>query len=429
MLVSRTVDEAASFYQCVGDLKAAAHAIEVAFESALKSCEGRLLEAQEARKKADVEMADLRQAQQLSEAKIARLETKLVAKREDIADLKGRTEKLEEKLERRREAAKAKAEQQHQHQVQLDQQQQQWAASLAAPSTAAAGSPAEATAGAPQPNGRAASPDATPGEACPTYCQDAPPARQRGSTGAERSVSRSPQEREAGESRGPGERWSALTADPEADVEGGRSTFRRAPRERSAESISDEPAGGGTGGRGRRPRKALTRSSSSSTEPPRGSGGGKRWCRKREREPERSPDVARRRRSQSAGGRGDRRTGRLSSRSSDSRGSLGQGGRGGRSRSRRQDSRQHGGSRGGSLGSKGGKGSSKGKNKDREVPLCIPFIVGKCQWGNKCRERHPEPEDCRQARESLQNKICRFGAQCKRKDCIFKHPEDLRSFP
>lgn len=74
------------------------------------------------------------------------------------------------------------------------------------------------------------------------------------------------------------------------------------------------------------------------------------------------------------------------------------------------------------MGGKGSKG--KGGNKDRDVALCIPHVFGKCHRGSLCRERHPEMEDCRQVRESLQNRECRFGAQCKRRDCIFKHPED-----
>jgi len=70
---------------------------------------------------------------------------------------------------------------------------------------------------------------------------------------------------------------------------------------------------------------------------------------------------------------------------------------------------------------------SKGKGKgDREPALCIAFVFSKCVWGDKCRERHPDPEDARLAKESLQNKVCRFGVECRRKDCVFRHPEGRR---
>jgi len=66
---------------------------------------------------------------------------------------------------------------------------------------------------------------------------------------------------------------------------------------------------------------------------------------------------------------------------------------------------------------------SKGKSKGKEAPLCIPFVFGKCVWGDRCRERHPDAEDARLAKESLQSKSCRFGVDCKRKDCVFRHPQ------
>jgi len=81
-------------------------------------------------------------------------------------------------------------------------------------------------------------------------------------------------------------------------------------------------------------------------------------------------------------------------------------------------------------GGRGGKGRGKGGKGDREIPLCIGFVTSKCTFGSKCRDRHPATsEDCRMARETLTSKDCRFGATCKRKDCVFKHPEGGKEFP
>eukprot|EP00927_Polykrikos_kofoidii_P024653 TRINITY_DN22377_c0_g1_i1.p1 TRINITY_DN22377_c0_g1~~TRINITY_DN22377_c0_g1_i1.p1 ORF type:complete len:401 (+),score=64.43 TRINITY_DN22377_c0_g1_i1:143-1204(+) len=85
-----------------------------------------------------------------------------------------------------------------------------------------------------------------------------------------------------------------------------------------------------------------------------------------------------------------------------------------RSRSRRSNSR------GRSRSPRGRKGS------DGQVPLCIPYVQNVCRRGDKCPDRHPERDDCRQILGSLQRKLCRYGNECRRRDCIFKHPEEER---
>eukprot|EP00930_Biecheleria_cincta_P005766 TRINITY_DN106721_c0_g1_i1.p1 TRINITY_DN106721_c0_g1~~TRINITY_DN106721_c0_g1_i1.p1 ORF type:complete len:239 (+),score=39.73 TRINITY_DN106721_c0_g1_i1:53-769(+) len=84
-----------------------------------------------------------------------------------------------------------------------------------------------------------------------------------------------------------------------------------------------------------------------------------------------------------------------------------------RSRDSRESSREQSRARSG-KGRSGGKGEGKAK-------LCIPYIIGDCMQGNRCPDRHPDPENCREARNSLKQKPCKFGGECRRNDCIFIH--------
>jgi len=60
------------------------------------------------------------------------------------------------------------------------------------------------------------------------------------------------------------------------------------------------------------------------------------------------------------------------------------------------------------------------------VQLCLPYVTGKCRRGDACRDRHPLKDDCREILDGMQKKLCRYGADCKRRDCIFKHPEERK---
>lgn len=63
------------------------------------------------------------------------------------------------------------------------------------------------------------------------------------------------------------------------------------------------------------------------------------------------------------------------------------------------------------------------------VALCIPYVMGSCRNGDECALRHPDEDNCRQALTSLKKKVCRYGADCKRQDCIFIHEGRGRSAP
>lgn len=110
--------------------------------------------------------------------------------------------------------------------------------------------------------------------------------------------------------------------------------------------------------------------------------------------------------------------------------SSGRGQQRGRSRSRSQDGRRRGHSRSRARSGRSRRRSpsdsrarthGKGSGKDR-LKLCIPYVLGTCAQGKSCPDRHPDEENCEDAKKSLGQKVCRWGDECKRKDCIFVHP-------
>lgn len=65
-------------------------------------------------------------------------------------------------------------------------------------------------------------------------------------------------------------------------------------------------------------------------------------------------------------------------------------------------------------------------NPPQQQGFCIPFAKGRCYEGLRCPDRHPDPEECRRGLDNLSKKPCRWGKECRRKDCIFRHPGEPR---
>ncbi|CAK0840199.1 unnamed protein product [Prorocentrum cordatum] len=72
---------------------------------------------------------------------------------------------------------------------------------------------------------------------------------------------------------------------------------------------------------------------------------------------------------------------------------------------------------------RGPKGSGKGKDNT----LCFLYLVGKCNR-NQCADRHPSKEESKALLDKMQHTSCKWGRECKRRDCVFWHPADRGSF-
>lgn len=59
--------------------------------------------------------------------------------------------------------------------------------------------------------------------------------------------------------------------------------------------------------------------------------------------------------------------------------------------------------------------------------ICVPFVAGYCEFGEKCANLHPSAEKCEEYKSILVAKPCKFGAQCTTSGCLYQHPAKLNS--
>ncbi|OLP93726.1 Ribosomal RNA large subunit methyltransferase I [Symbiodinium microadriaticum] len=55
--------------------------------------------------------------------------------------------------------------------------------------------------------------------------------------------------------------------------------------------------------------------------------------------------------------------------------------------------------------------------------LCYHFIRGCCRWEHNCRRHHPHERQLAEISRLLRMVPCRWGSQCRMKNCVFKHEE------
>merc|ERR1711920_392247 len=56
--------------------------------------------------------------------------------------------------------------------------------------------------------------------------------------------------------------------------------------------------------------------------------------------------------------------------------------------------------------------------------ICFAYVAGRCAFGKKCHDQHPDDASCRSIRERYQKIDCQWGGQCRMEGCLYRHPLD-----
>ena len=63
----------------------------------------------------------------------------------------------------------------------------------------------------------------------------------------------------------------------------------------------------------------------------------------------------------------------------------------------------------------------KGAVRKSEI-VCKPFLSGLCEFGSRCQNIHPGPEEADKLRRKYALIACEWGSACKNRGCLYRHP-------
>eukprot|EP00586_Coscinodiscus_wailesii_P022930 CAMPEP_0172501112 /NCGR_PEP_ID=MMETSP1066-20121228/146171_1 /TAXON_ID=671091 /ORGANISM="Coscinodiscus wailesii, Strain CCMP2513" /LENGTH=442 /DNA_ID=CAMNT_0013275717 /DNA_START=146 /DNA_END=1471 /DNA_ORIENTATION=+ len=65
-------------------------------------------------------------------------------------------------------------------------------------------------------------------------------------------------------------------------------------------------------------------------------------------------------------------------------------------------------------------------HQDPKSKICLPFLSGLCEYGRKCRHRHPDENEADAVRASYKSKRCSYGDDCRTDGCLYYHDWEVK---